>query len=229
MLNAIALLMGLGMQLATQVDPPPILLIHRELLKPENETAYRQIEEDTARLMRAASPLTGERQFQFPNAYLAAESVTGPKEVWFLTGWESMADYAHVAAEYEKASASLVSALQANSKKKALLTLEAISVFANYRSDRSRGTPWNLGRGRFLVITITQRSGPFEGSVFETADHTYFVVTAAQTREEANSKAAAAGSEANVFAVRPYWTRPAREWVLADPAFWQPWISRPAQ
>jgi hypothetical protein len=76
------------------------------------------------------------------------------------------------------------------------------------------------------VITVTKRSGPFEGTVFETADHTRFVVMATRTREEADSKAVAAGGEAKVFAVRPYWTRPATEWVAADSAFWQPWIPK---
>jgi hypothetical protein len=76
------------------------------------------------------------------------------------------------------------------------------------------------------ILHLTKLSGPFEGAVFEAADHTRFVVIAARTREEADSKAIAAGSEAKVFAVRPYWTRPAKEWVSADPAFWQPWIPK---
>jgi len=76
------------------------------------------------------------------------------------------------------------------------------------------------------VIIVTKLNGPFEGAVFETADHTRFVVTTAQTREDADAKALAAGPEAKVFAVRPYWTRPAREWVATDPAFWQPWIPK---
>ena len=75
------------------------------------------------------------------------------------------------------------------------------------------------------MIKVTKLSGPFEGTVFEVADDTHFVVMATQTREGAEfAKALAAGPEARVFAVRPYWTRPAREWVLTDPAFWQPWI-----
>jgi hypothetical protein len=227
MLKALALLTGLSMELFAQLHPPPILLIHRDLLKPGNEAAYREIEGDTARLMREAGPLTSEQQVQFPNPYLAVEPLTGPKEVWFLTGWNSAADYEQVGHEYSrKAPAPLVAALDSNSKKKAALTFQPISVFANYRPDVSRGEQWSVGRGRFLVITVTKLSGPFEGAVFETADHTRFVVMAAQTREEADAKALAAGPEAKVFAVRPYWTRPAREWVSPDPAFWQPWIPK---
>jgi hypothetical protein len=40
------------------------------------------------------------------------------------------------------------------------------------------------------VITVTKRSSPFQGAVFETADSTSFVVMAAQTRDDADSKAA---------------------------------------
>jgi len=215
------------MQLSGQVRPSPILLIHRDLLKPGDEAAYRGIEEDTARLMRDALPLTSEQQVQFPNPYLAVEPVTGPKEVWFLTGWKAMADYTQVGDDYRrKASAALVAALERNAKAKAVLTFEPISVFANYRPELSRGKQWSVGRGRYLVITVTRRSGPFEGTVFETADQTRFVVMAARTRAEADSKAAAAGPEAKAFAVRPYWTRPAKEWVAADPGFWQPWIAK---
>src|SRR5882757_1465330 len=130
-----------------------LLLIHRDFLKPGSEAAYREIEEDTARILREASPLTGEQDVQFPNPYLAAELLDGPKEVWFFTGWNSMADYERVGDEYRrKASASLVAALEKNSKKKAGLTLEPVSVFANYRQDLSRGERWSVGRGRFLVI-----------------------------------------------------------------------------
>jgi hypothetical protein len=194
-------------------------------LKPGNEAAYREVEEDTARLMREALPLTSEQQVQFPNPYRAVEPLTGPREVWFLTGWNSMADYKQVGEEYSrKAPVPLVATLDRNSKKKAALTFDPVSVFANYRQVLSRGEQWSVGRGRFLVITVTKRSVHFEGAVFETADHTRFVVMAAQTGEEADAKAVAAGPEARVFAVRPYWTRPAKEWVSADPAFWQPWI-----
>jgi hypothetical protein len=222
-LKAVALLTGLGMQLSAQAYPAPILLVHREPLRPGSEAAYREVEGDTARLMRSALPLASEQLVQFPNAYLAAEPLTGPKEVWFFTGWGSMADYERVGDDYSRrAPASLVAALQANSKKKAALTLGSVSVFTNYRKDLSRGDPWRIGRGRFLVITVTKRDGPFDGTVFEAADGTRFVIVAARTQEVADRTAARTGSEARVFAVRPYWTRPATEWVFADPDFWQP-------
>lgn len=102
-----------------------------------------------------------------------------------------------------------------------------MEVFASYRQDASRGAPWSLGRGRFLVITVTKSQRTIEGTVFETADGTKFIVMPADTHNKADTKAAAAGPEAHIFAVRPYWSMPAKEWIAADPVFWQP--SSPAK
>lgn len=77
-----------------------------------------------------------------------------------------------------------------------------------------------MGLGRFLVVTMTKDNRGLDGTVFETSDGARFVVLPADTREEADAKAADAGSDARIFAVRPYWSRPAREWITADPVFW---------
>jgi hypothetical protein len=212
MLKVLAGLMGLAMQVSAQVDPPQILQIHRELLRPGREAAYQEIEEDTARICG---------RLGCPHPYLSIEALTGSKEVWFFNGYESLAESERVVKAYSENSP-LMAALQENSKRKAKLTLKPVSVFAEYRQGLSQGVPWMLGAGRFLVITVTKNNRRIDGTVFETADGTRFVVMSAQTREEADAKAVAAGSEAKVFAVRPYWSMPAKEWVAADPAFWQP-------
>jgi hypothetical protein len=71
------------------------------------------------------------------------------------------------------------------------------------------------------VIAVTKRDRPAEGTVFEASDGTCFSLQAAQTREEADRKAATAGPETRVFAVRPECSMPADEWVVADPSFWR--------
>ena len=210
-------LIGLAMHIFAQSPPPQILQIHRDLLKSGSDAAYRKIEQDIARVCV---------ELGFPHAYLGIEPLTGPKEVWFLNGWVSSAEQKQVADDYAK-NAPLVTALEANGKRKASLTLQTVNVFANYRQNLSRGAPWTMGLGRFLVITVTQGNRRIDGTVFETADGTKFILMPAQTRKEADAKAAVVGSEARVFAVRPYWSNPAREWVAADPAFWQP--SPPAE
>jgi hypothetical protein len=191
---------------------PQILQIHRESLKPGSEAAYQAIEEDTARLQAALG---------CPHPYLAIESLTGSKEVWFFNGYESAAEQQQVVHDYA-GNAALMAALTRNSTRKASLTTEPVNVFANYRQDLTVGIPWNLGRGRFLVIAVTRSSRRIDGSVFEAAAGTRFVILPAQTRADADQWSAVAGPESHVFAVRPSWSFPDEEWVAADPLFWRP-------
>jgi hypothetical protein len=199
------------MQIFAQSPAPQILQIHRDFLGPGNHATYRRIEQDIARVCV---------ELGFPHAYLAIEPLTGPEEVWFLNGWESEAEQKEIADAYAK-NAPLVAALEMNGKRKAGLISKAVEVFANYRQDLSRGEPWSMGLGRFLVITVTQDDRRFDGTVFQTLEGTKFVLLPAKTREEADAKAVKLGVEARVFAVRPYWSSPAEEWISADPVFWK--------
>lgn len=205
-------LIGLVMQGSAQVQPPQILQIYRDHVKPEHEAVYREIEEEAARICAALG---------CPHPYLGIESLSGPKEVWYLNGYGSSAEVKQVANDYQK-NAALMSALTTRvTKPKAGLALEPLDVFAHYRPDLSRGAPWSVGRGRFLVITVTNGNPRMDGTAFEAPDGTRFVVLPAQTREEADANAAAAGQEARVFAVRPSWSMAAQEWIAADPTFWR--------
>jgi hypothetical protein len=191
-------------------QPPQILQIYREPLKPGSEAAYSAIEEATARLAVALG---------CPHPYLGAESLSAPKEAWWFNGYRSAAEKERVYAAYAS-NAPLITALRQNSERKAALTLEPIEAFAQYRPDVSVGPPWVLGRGRFLVITVTKSNPRATGTVFEAADGTRFIVTSAQTRDEADAARAIAGLESTVLAVRPSWSFPAAEWIAADPEFW---------
>jgi hypothetical protein len=190
---------------------PQILQIYRDRLKPRRRTAYDRIEREIA---------SDCAEFGFPHAYLAIEPLTGPREVWFLNGWESEAEQKQVADEYLK-NAALVEALERHAKRKSSLDLEPVNEFAYYRPELSRGDPWSMGVGRFLVITVTKARRRFNGTVFETPDHNRLALLAVTTRKEAGAHAAAAGHEARIFAVRPYWSNPAAHWVAADPGFWR--------
>lgn len=196
---------------ATQMAPPLLLQIHRELVRAGSEAAYQQIEEQTARLCA---------QLHCPHPYLAIESVTDRKEVWFFNGYQSLAEQRQVVEAYAQ-NAPLMAGLQENSKRKATLTETPVGVFANYRQDLSRGVPWTLGMGHYLVITTTRGNAGLDGTVFEANDGTKFVFTAVQNREEADVVLAYACREARVFAVRPDWSFPADSWVAADPGFWR--------
>src|SRR5215472_7411436 len=212
---SIALLLGLAtMQpVATPQSvpmPPPILLIAREPLVAGRENAYREIEEESARLSA---------KLGCPHPYLAMESLTGPKEIWWFNGFDSPEDKGQVAEAYAK-NGPFSAALKKNSDRKAPVTGKVIEVVAQYRPDLTGGVPWILGHGRFLVIAITKASPSSAGTVFQAADGTFFVFSPARTRKHADRLAASIPGSI-VVVVRPSFSFPAKEWVTADPRFWR--------
>ncbi len=192
-------------------QPPRILQVVREPLRPGVEAEYDRIESEIARECA---------RLRCPHPYLGLESLTGPKEVWWFNGYDSAADQKHVAEAWAKNKEALAT-LGRIGQRKAQLTDKSIEVFANFRPDLSVGPPWLMGQGRFLVITMT-RSEPRNGAVFETDDGKRFVIVPVRTRDEAAAAAARAGPETRVFAVRPSWSHPAEDWIASDPEFWRP-------
>ena len=207
------------MQIGTYTSPPRILQIYRDSLKPGAEAAYGRNEENAARICA---------ELGCPHAYMAIESLTGPKEVWYFNGYASAAERQQVGDAYA-AREDLLAALERNAAGKKDLILQPVDVFASVRADLTRGAPWTMTRGRFLVITVTRSDRRVDGTVFETPDGVRFIILPAQTRAEADKKARAAlrqgsgqaGAETNVFAVRPAWSMAAKEWIAADPSFWR--------
>lgn len=191
-----------------QVHMPQVLNIAREFPAPGNEEKFRQIEEDAARICA---------EMKCPNPYIGIESLTGPKEAWWINGFASLAARTRVGEQYAN-NRKLTDALNAITERKRGLVGDPIEVVATYRKELSHGARWEVGQGRFLVIAITHDKPATDGTVFETADGTRFVIRAARTADEAESKARD-GSQ--IFAVRPYWSMPAKEWIAADPEFWK--------
>jgi hypothetical protein len=206
---------ALGVLLIVSSDaqnrPPQNLLIHRDVLKPGVEATYRTIEEDAARFCA---------ELKCPNVHLAIESIRDPKEVLWLTAYESEAEKQKIIDAYA-ANKPLTEALAGISKRRQGLLSSDVDHFTAYRADVSRGDPWNPAGARFVVVTMTKSNERIEGSVYETPDGARFILRAFGTRERANEAAAAIGAEAGVFAVRPYWGIPAKEWIAADPEFWK--------
>ena len=192
-----------------------ILQIYREPLQPGCEAAYAAIESETAR--RAAA-------LDCPHPYLGAESIAGSPEVWWFNSYESAAQRAEVAEAYAN-NATLMAALQENSRKKATLTLAPVDTIAFFRPDASSGRLWTLGVGRFLVIAVTTDESSLSGTVFETDAGVRYVITAVQTRDAAQESCRGAAT-AHRLVVRPAWSFPAREWIAADPEFWRPHADR---
>ena len=190
--------------------PPRILQIYQEPRRAGTRAAY---DKNERMLARAA------REFGFPHAYLGIEALDGAEEVWWLNGYDSEEEPQQVTNAYEQ-NAPLRAAFERLGAKKAPLLLQPTNVFARYREALSRGAPWTLGRGRFLTVRVSKDESPFEGAVFEANDGTKFSFSPAKTHRHAAALAASA-PDARVFAVRPYWSKPAEEWVTADPQFWK--------
>lgn len=191
--------------------PPQNLLIHRDVLKPGVEATYKTIEEDAASFCA---------ELKCPNFHLALESIREPKEVLWLTAYESDAEKQKIIDAYA-ANKPLTEALAGISKRREGLLSSDVDHFTALRADLSRGDPWDPAGARFVVVSMTKRADRLEGSVYETLDGTRFVLKAFKTREPANAAAVGIGGEAGVFAVRPYWGMPAKEWIAADPEFWK--------
>ena len=196
---------------------PQILEIARDFLKPGHDAEYRAIEIDARNICD---------RLHFPHHYLAIESLTGDKEVWFLNAFASQKELQQLAEAYNK-NTELLAELNHIIERKKNIVISNFELFASYRADLTRGAPWSMGHGRFLVIVVTtadakadsSAAAKFDATVFEASDGTRYLFSQAQTREQADARAAAIPG-ARVFAIRPYWGLPDPEWVASDPKFW---------
>ena len=192
-----------------QQAPPRYLYIYRDSLKSGVDSAYRSIEADAARICA---------EFKCPNPYLGLESLSGPHEAWWVNGFARVADTARVVKAYA-ANRPLMQALDSVAKRKASLIGTPVQGFGVFRPELSRGRAWSVAGARFAVVTVTRSRRPAQGSVWQVADSTLYVFRPARTLRRAKALARRLG--ARVFAIRPYWSMPAREWVAADPEFWR--------
>jgi hypothetical protein len=204
-----ALLLFLSTELLAQPSPPRLMFIYRDSLKAGADSAFNAIENEAAQICA---------DFRCPNPYLGLESVSGPREAWWINTFATAADTTRVVKAYA-ANRSLSAALEEISRRKKALVGTAIQHYAVYRPELSRGSGWRVAGARFMVVTVRRTRTPADGSVWETADSTLYVFRAVRTRAEGDSLARAAG--ARTFAVRASWSMPAAAWVAADPQFWR--------
>jgi len=195
---------------SASAEPPKILYIYREFWKSGTQAALDRIDAEAARMCI---------DLGCPHPYLGIESLTGPKEVWYLNGFRSFGEQEQVREQYTKKD--LFATMSRFTQQRDPFQSEpGKDAYSYYRPQLSRGIPWILGKGRFLVIAVTSASPTLDGTVFETEQGMRFIVTPAETRTEADAKLSSAGSSAKLFAVRPQFSMPAPEWVAADPSFW---------
>lgn len=209
-------MLALTMSIHAQAHPPQILYVSRSFLKPLSPAAGRKLRKIEREAARACV------RFKFPHAYLTLEPLTGPKEFWYFNAFDSQEEVKQLTDAFQK-NAPLLAALNGFVQQRVpLQRAQPSNQFTRYRADLSRGAPWIVGRGRFLVITLTKGDPQGDGSVFEMEDGTRLVIRSAQTLAEAKKLAAAAGKGTNIYAARPAYCVPAKDWVAADPAFWRP-------
>ena len=189
--------------------PPRIMYIYRDSLKRGVDSTFRAIEDEAAQLCA---------DLVCPNPYLALESLSGMHEAWWINTFVNEADTTRVVNAYA-ANRPLMDALGTVSKRKASLVGTPINGVAIYRADLSRGPAWAVAGARFMVVTIARSRRPADGSVWQAADSRLYVFRPARTRQQAEAFAGEQG--ARIFAVRPNWSMPAREWIAADPVFWK--------
>jgi hypothetical protein len=130
-------------QQAQSAPPPAILQIYRDPVKPSKMAEYSRIESEAAQACARAST--------WP--YLAIQSITGPQEVWFISGFDSYVAMERSAEPFAR-NASLSAELNRLLEAKANLVAEPRAVYAHYRDDLSSNTGLVQPRTRFFTITL---------------------------------------------------------------------------
>lgn len=192
-------------------DPPAVLQITVERIKPTHEGPYDAIERELAMLCKE----------RCPNAYLALESFTSPKEIYWLTAYRTEADVARIAAAYAD-DALLRAEMSRLSAPKAEFVEPAVQITARYRLDLSDGSPWLVGILPFAVIVDGAAAAGSGGTIFELPNGDRLAFVPVANAEDTNAIAAALGPSAKRFAVRPEWSKPSAAWIIANPALWSP-------
>jgi hypothetical protein len=192
-------------------QPPPLLQIVQERLKPDAEQAYGKIEEDLARLCA---------RMKCPNRYLALASVELPREVWWLNTYGSQAGVDRVGEAYTR-DPTLLAAMSELAQRKKDLTSDPVDLMTTLRRDLSDASPWMIGEVRFAVVLELSAPVKASGAVFQAPDGRAFVFAAASDREQADRIGSALGRAARVFEVRPQWSFPYDAWVARNPALWK--------
>jgi len=145
----VSLATPLRAQLPAVWSPPEILQIYRDPIKPGKLADYTKLENEAAHACSRANT--------WP--YLTMQSVTGPQEVWFVSGFDSYAAMEKSAEPFVR-NAALAADLGRLMENKANLVSDPQTVFLRYRDDLSRNLGLMRGQTRFFAITlVTVRPG----------------------------------------------------------------------
>jgi hypothetical protein len=211
MLKQLILIVTLLVQMPANAQSLQILFVAREFWLPGHQTDLTRIESHAAEVCIGLG---------VPHPYLGIESVTGPKEVWYLNGLRSSEEYREVNEAYNKNHELTAAMARFARDRETYESQPAKQGAAMYRADLSLGVEWKMGMDQYLVILVAKNASAGKGAVFVNEDGEQFVVSSAKTLGAAKEKQSVMGPESTIFIVRPEFSLPAAEWVANDPAFW---------
>lgn len=125
--------------------PPDILQIYIDPVRPGRLTEYTRVEREAAQACARAST--------WP--YLAMQAITGPQEVWFISGFDSYAAMERSSEPFAR-NAALSADLARIMEAKANLVSDSHTIFLRYRDELSRNAGLMRPQTRFLNVTVVK-------------------------------------------------------------------------
>jgi hypothetical protein len=133
-----------GFAQQTAVPPPPeILQIYTDPVKPGKLAEYTRVEKEAAQACARAST--------WP--FIALQAITGPQEVWFVSGFDSYAAMERSAEPFAR-NATLAADLGRLADGKANLVSDPHTIFLRYRDDLSRNAGLVPRQTRYFNVTV---------------------------------------------------------------------------
>jgi hypothetical protein len=145
-LQGIILTISASIPLAAQELPAAIINVYREQVKPGVMSKYLQIEEAAARFCAQA---------HCPNPYVAIASMTGPAEVWWINGVDSVETFEKVLHDYA-ANQEIMQELDRVASSKADLAFDSTTLVARFRDDLSFSSDTTIAYARYISISVVQ-------------------------------------------------------------------------
>jgi len=136
---------------------PWIVHINREYVRPGKDAEYNEIE------MGAAHTCA---ELKCPESYLTIESLAGPRQVWFLVGFNNYNEMNQASAAYAKDNELLLELARITQRKRTV-TSPPENITARYRADISRNADPNLAAARYLAITTVKVSPAYKDGFYE--------------------------------------------------------------
>src|SRR5579863_2240721 len=129
--------------IAAPLSTPQMLRIDRYRLKPGTELPVNHLQQQLALAFS---------RHNYPHPCLAIESLSGPREIWRIAGYQSPAEQRN-AAQVLDANTVLRLDLERIDTQIRVLVGDPSTMVANYCGGAGRRRAWPMGRGHYLIVT----------------------------------------------------------------------------